>query len=92
MAKTTGVKKTAAKKPSAKKAKAMAASANDRYRELLDKAADRKAEPYRMTNMYALETKIEHPKFGLGIVVGSWVDKIEVVFEDTSRHLVQNRK
>lgn len=84
-----------AKKATSKKPKASekaAAAANARYVELAEKLDGAKAQPYRMANVYPVESKIEHPKFGVGFVVTSLPDKIEVVFEDLSRQLVHGRK
>jgi len=83
-----------AKKASTRKPKAQVAleAQNTRYRELSEKVGESKVQPYRMTNIYTIDTKIEHPKFGVGFVVASLPDKIEVVFEDSARHLVQGRK
>jgi hypothetical protein len=92
-------KKTAAKgtkKPSAsraaKAAEAAATAANARFLELQEKMGEQKAQPYRMASQFAVDAKIEHPKFGVGFVVNVLPDKIEVVFQDMSRHLVQGRK
>jgi hypothetical protein len=65
---------------------------NARFKELLEKMGDAKPQPYRMANVYQVDAKIEHPKFGLGFVAASLPDKIEVVFEDLNRSLVQGRK
>jgi hypothetical protein len=83
-----------AKSPKAKKSKAAAtlAAMNEKYKEFIEKMGDVKAQPYRMANTYPVDTKIEHPKFGVGFVAASLPDKMEVVFEDVSRQLVQGRK
>lgn len=65
---------------------------NAKFKELLDKNGEAKALPYRMANVYQVDMKIEHPKFGVGFVAASFPDKIEVVFEDINRSLVQGRK
>jgi len=84
-------KKPAGKKTKASEAKALAA-ANARFVELTEKMGSSKPQPYRMANQYPVDAKIEHPKFGIGFVVATFPDKIEVAFEDVSRHLVQGRK
>ncbi len=87
-----------AKKATEKKAKKSAdkqdkgPTVNPRYVELSGKLESAKAQPYRMASIYAIDAKIEHPKFGVGFVVAAFPDKIEVVFEDANRHLVQGRK
>ncbi len=65
---------------------------NSRFVELSGKLESAKAQPYRMASVYVVDAKIEHPKFGVGFVVASFPDKIEVAFEDTNRNLVQGRK
>ncbi|MEQ1665739.1 MAG: hypothetical protein ABL927_10225 [Bdellovibrionales bacterium] len=88
-------KKTAATKAEAKKqlkATNEAAAQNSRYRDLSGKIGEAKPQPYRMANVYSPDTVIEHPKFGIGYVTISMPDKIEVVFEDSNRYLVQGRK
>src|SRR5262249_991910 len=84
--------KSVAKKPRKTKAETAAIAMNARYQELLEKHGTEKAQPYRMNNVYQMDATIEHPKFGVGYVVASLPDKIEVVFQDSSRHLVQGRK
>ncbi len=98
------VEKKAAKKPSTKAPKkptlsraekaavAAASAANARFIELQEKIGEQKAQPYRMASNFNVDMKIEHPKFGVGFVVMSLTDKIEVVFQDTSRQLVHGRK
>lgn len=65
---------------------------NAKFKELFEKYSAAKSQPYRMANVYSVDTKIEHPKFGVGFVSSSLPDKIEVVFEDVNRNLVQGRK
>ncbi len=91
VAKAKAKTKSTAKKKS-KSAVATAALQNEKYRELIERVGDSKAQPYRMANTYAVDAKIEHPKFGVGFVALSLPDKMEVIFEDVSRQLVQGRK
>ena len=84
--------KRAAKREARGAKQSSSASSNARFIELSEKFESVKVQPYRMANVYPVETKIEHPKFGVGFVVNSLPDKIEVVFEDVSRQLVQGRK
>jgi len=60
------------------------------YTELLE-AAKGDAQKYNMKMKFTLNQKIEHPKFGLGIVKMAQPEKIEVVFVDEIRMLVHNR-
>lgn len=46
---------------------------------------------YNMRAKFNVNSKIKHPKFGLGYVKSVQVDKIEVIFEDEIRQLVHNR-
>lgn len=46
---------------------------------------------YNMKSKFEKNTKLQHPKFGIGFVKDSLIDKIEVVFEDEVRTLVHNR-
>ena len=83
-----------AKKASAKKSKKEAASStgNDMFVKLQEKLGTGKPRPYRMADAFAVDMLIEHPKFGMGYVVASLSEKIEVAFEDANRALVHNRK
>lgn len=62
------------------------------YIELKEKIGEAAPEPYRMSQSYTVNTPIEHPKFGMGIVCATTPDKIEVAFPDMNRSFVQNRK
>lgn len=86
------VAKKAKKTGGKTKAEAAAAATNALYNDLLEKRGTEKSQPYRMSQVYQTDATIEHPKFGVGFVVQSLPDKIEVVFQDASRHLVQGRK
>lgn len=46
---------------------------------------------YNMKAKFSKNSKLQHPKFGLGIIKEALGDKIEVVFEDEVRTLVHNR-
>ena len=56
---------------------------------LINAAGD--AANYNMKMKFALNSKIQHPKFGTGVVRAVQPDKIEVIFEDEIRNLVHNR-
>ncbi len=47
---------------------------------------------YNMKGNFKANDKLDHPKFGLGVIKSSFVDKIEVIFEDETRSLVHNRQ
>jgi hypothetical protein len=92
VAKKAGAKKPPSANKAAKAAEAAANAASAKFLELQGKNGEQKAQPYRMANVFTVDAKIEHPKFGVGFVVMSLPDKIEVVFQDSSRQLVQGRK
>lgn len=46
---------------------------------------------YTMKGKFEKNTKLQHPKFGLGFIKEAASDKIEVVFEDEVRTLIHNR-
>ena len=46
---------------------------------------------YNMKSKFEKNTKLQHPKFGLGFIKDALSDKIEVVFEDEVRTLIHNR-
>jgi len=46
---------------------------------------------YNMKAKFEKNTKLQHPKFGLGFIKDAATDKIEVVFEDEVRTLIHNR-
>lgn len=75
------------KKPSAKK---QAAGNVARFTELRDKNTD-KPKPYNMKTSFDVGMPLEHPKFGLGFVINTSLQAIQVVFEDEERSLVHNR-
>ena len=90
--------KTGAKRPlagAAAKRKETAEAArrtahNDEYQKLIDSAAG-DINKYNMKIKFAINTKLEHPKFGVGFVKAVQIDKIEVIFADEVRNLVHNR-
>lgn len=84
----------AAKKPAGKKKPKISTAEiqNAKYKELVERIGASKPQPYRMASVYTQDAVIEHPKFGIGFVLASFPDKIEVVFEDVNRNLVQGRK
>jgi hypothetical protein len=49
------------------------------------------AKPYNMKGKFEVDTAIQHPKFGLGFVRTSAIEKIEVAFQEGVRSLVHNR-
>ncbi|MEN0057991.1 MAG: hypothetical protein AAGB31_04100 [Bdellovibrio sp.] len=47
---------------------------------------------YNMKQKFDKNTKLQHPKFGMGFIKDALTDKIEVVFEDEVRTLIHNRQ
>ena len=62
---------------------------SEEFKTLMDGDGD--INNYNMKIKFALNSKIKHPKFGLGFVKAVQPEKIEVVFEDEVRNLVHNR-
>ncbi len=78
----------------AAKRKEAAASAKknahiEEFQSLMNSAGD--IQSYTMKAKFGVNTKLKHPKFGIGYVRSSQAEKIEVVFEDEVRNLVHNR-
>lgn len=70
-------------------AEALAKAHQEEYQKLIDAAVDEQT--YNMKLKFALNSKLKHPKFGLGVIRAVQPDKIEVVFSDEVRNLVHNR-
>lgn len=87
----TGVGAKPTRAPSARGAAAKAAAHENEYQSLLTATATGENVPYNMKVKFTLNQKIQHPKFGLGVVKVAQPDKVEVVFQDEVRSLVHNR-
>ena len=61
------------------------------YEACRTKIGSEKAASYNVKGLFEKDSAINHPKFGLGFVMESKTNKIEVVFEDSARLLVHNR-
>lgn len=79
----------AAREAAAKTAKA---SAHKTEYDKLVSESESTPQKYNMKGNFKLNDKVDHPKFGLGVIRTSLQDKIEVVFEDEVRSLVHNRQ
>lgn len=87
-----GVKKPLTGAAAKRKEQAATAKKNahsDEYQKLID--SSKESANYNMKNKFDLNTKISHPKFGMGVIRSVQTDKIEVIFEDEVRNLVHNR-
>lgn len=82
---STGIKKTRASAASA----AAKVSHSQEYDKMVAEAGD--AKKYNMTQKFTAKQKVEHPKFGIGVVRTALPEKIEVLFQDEVRMLVHNR-
>lgn len=61
------------------------------YEGLLQQNGVGDALAYSVSGKFKLNQKLQHPKFGLGLIRSVHQDKIEVVFSDEIRNLVHNR-
>lgn len=61
------------------------------YDAIMTQHADVKTENYNMKIKFAVNTKVNHPKFGLGFIKSVQPDKIDVIFADEIKTLVHNR-
>jgi ribosomal protein S27E len=61
------------------------------YEKMLTQNETAAAVKYDMKLSFEVNQKVNHPKFGLGVIRMSLPEKIEVVFADEVRNLVHNR-
>lgn len=61
-----------------------------RWTDLREKTGD-KPMPYTMKAEFEVGSVVEHPKFGVGFVVQTTGQAIQVIFQDQERSLVHNR-
>ena len=73
----------------AQSAEAKKSAHRTEYETLLSQTKD--SGSYNIRGAFTLNYKLQHPKFGTGVVKSVLPDKIEVVFEDEIRMLVHNR-
>ncbi len=80
------------KKPKSKRpAKKNSGAAIPEWGTLKDQLGSSGILPYKMSDHFELEVAIQHPKFGLGFVMLSMPQRIDVVFEDGLKSLIHNR-
>jgi len=82
---------TPVKKPRATTAAARKNAHEAEFNTLMEAQGDSDVVKYNMKTKFATNQKLEHPKFGVGIIRMSLDEKIEVVFPDEVRLLVHNR-
>lgn len=67
-------------------------SHNAEYATLLETYEKKAPVSYSIKGKFEKNQKIDHPKFGLGVVRDVQNEKVEVVFADEVRNLVHNRE
>lgn len=78
--------------PSARGASARAAAHETEYQTLLQETLTGETATYNMKLKFPVKARIQHPKFGLGVVKTAFPDKVDVIFQDEVRSLVHNRQ
>jgi len=87
-------KKKAVKKKAAPRKKATRAKKEDparNFEKLSEKFKGKKQLLYTMEGSFKADDVIDHPTFGMGIVVAATSKKMEVIFQEKPRILVCNR-
>ncbi len=79
------------KTPSARSVAARHTAYLSNYETLVKNYEGQAGHPYSTKTKFALNHKIQHPKFGLGIVTAVFDEKVEVAFSDEARMLMHNR-
>ena len=82
----TGTAKKRASSPAARKS-----AHESEFKTFMESHSNADVAKYNMKAKFNVNQKLEHPKFGVGIIKTSMTDKIEVVFKDEVRSLVHNR-
>lgn len=91
----TGSDAPSAKRLSAKGTKAKATSAKShtgQYEIYNSNRMGDEATPYSIKGSFKETQKLNHAKFGIGFVTKTYDEKIDVIFVDEVRTLMQNRK
>lgn len=84
-------KATTTRKPRAPSANQRKSNHQSEYQELLNSLSAMEERPYSLKGRFEIANKINHPKFGVGVVRSVQPDKIEVVFSDEVKLLIHNR-
>ena len=61
------------------------------WQDLQDKNKDKLPEQYKISGDYSVDTVLDHPNFGIGVVTVSLAQKIEVIFEQGVKNLIHKR-
>ena len=88
-AKAPGAAKAKPKASGPRSAAGRAAAHEADYQNMVGGSGE--ATPYSMKGKFTMNQKIQHPKFGVGVVRSAHLDKVEVIFQDEVRSLVHNR-
>lgn len=86
-AKATTSKSGATKTPRAPRANNHQAE----YEMLLASVENNDTQSYSIKGKFSANARLQHPKFGIGVVKAVFQDKIDVVFQDEVRTLMHNR-
>lgn len=62
------------------------------WKELKERFSDLPPQYYSTDGSYFINTTIDHPHFGFGIVTGSFSNKIEVCFKEGIKALIHRRE
>ncbi|MBL7545865.1 MAG: hypothetical protein JNL11_18755 [Bdellovibrionaceae bacterium] len=84
-------KATTARTPRSPSANQRKSNHQSEYQELLSSLSSMEEKPYSLKAKFEIANKINHPKFGVGVVRSVQPDKIEVVFSDEVKLLIHNR-
>jgi hypothetical protein len=63
----------------------------DRWNALNQSIGTGEIKSYKMSDSFALDTAIDHSKFGVGFITSVQSHRIDVLFLDSEKSLVQNR-
>jgi hypothetical protein len=83
--------KAGAVKPSRAKSLHTIDEHNKIYLKLLEETQDKEAVGYSIRSDFGIKQKIQHAKFGIGVVTRVLDDRVEVAFSDEVRQLVHRR-
>lgn len=64
----------------------------DTWTELKDKFSDLPPEVYSIRGSFRVDTLIDHPSFGVGVVTGAHTGKIEVCFKEGVKTLIHRKE
>ncbi|MES3036289.1 MAG: hypothetical protein V4736_00155 [Bdellovibrionota bacterium] len=92
VAKVTKSGKPASPRGAAARATAALAKHEDQYQSTLAALESQPALDYKMSLSFKANQKVSHPKFGVGVVLTTFPNKVDILFKDEVRSLVHNRQ